>query len=602
MRKRFGSALLYNLISGNRNVLPKSTTARRPRRFFLCTLLLVAVAVGPLHAVSTNASKANTDRGPVIEALAAAKHVVLGNRLPLSSWESAERFYASAGFAPVWFDAALPRRQAMQALDILADAASHGLDPADYDINGVSQRLSSMSAGQLASPQDIAASDVALTLSFFHYLSDLHIGRVDPHDVHVDIDLAEKHIDLPSLVHDALTADRIRETVARVAPALPMYERLRQALARYRRLAEDDTLRPLPVVKKVEPGTSYTGLAELRNLLVALGDSPATAVQPARYEGQIVDAVKRFQLRHGLDADGVIGQSTFEQLNVPMGQRVRQIELALERMRWIPTLTSDKVIAVNIPEFRLRAFDLGNGAPQARLSMNVIVGRALNTQTPVFDEDMRYIEFSPYWNVPPSIARGELIPKLRRDPGYLGREGMEFISTAGDGRVTTVVSAANLDALARGELRLRQRPGPKNALGDIKFVFPNNMNIYLHHTPTPQLFKRSRRDFSHGCIRVEEPVELAKFVLEDQPEWTEQRIREAMAAGKPSTVRLAKPIPVIIFYTTALVVGDGRILFLPDVYGHDRTLNRALRSREAMPHQARMRAASRNGGAAVQSP
>jgi murein L,D-transpeptidase YcbB/YkuD len=200
----------------------------------------------------------------------------------------------------------------------------------------------------------------------------------------------------------------------------------------------------------------------------------------------------------------------------------------------------------------------------------------MDTRTPLFLEEMRFIEFSPYWNVPPSIARAETVPRLRRDPGYFMQQGFEFV--ARDGRVSTTLSASQLDAVLAGQARIRQRPGPQNALGDIKFVFPNRDNIYLHHTPSVQLFGRPRRDFSHGCIRVEQPVALAKFVLRNMPEWTEERIRHAMDRGESATLRLAEPLPVLIAYGTSLVK-DGRIHFFEDIYGQDRLLDAALQRR-----------------------
>ena len=235
------------------------------------------------------------------------------------------------------------------------------------------------------------------------------------------------------------------------------------------------------------------------------------------------------------------------------------------------------MIVVNVPEFVLRAYAWRDGAMDERAQMKVIVGKALDTRTPIFSEDMRFIEFSPFWNVPPSIAQAETVPKLKREPAYFDEQGFEFV--AGDGRVLKNLSNDNLDALLRGQLRIRQRPGPKNALGDIKFVFPNNDNIYLHHTPAPQLFARPRRDFSHGCIRVEAPVALAKFVLDTQPEWDEARIREAMAKGTSTTLRLREPLPVVIAYSTVVAKADGRVFFFPDIYGHDALLDEALKRR-----------------------
>ena len=260
---------------------------------------------------------------------------------------------------------------------------------------------------------------------------------------------------------------------------------------------------------------------------------------------------------------------------MPPAARVEQIVLTMERLRWTPLMTDKRMLVVNLPEFELRGLEINGDQVQIPLQMNVIVGKSLNTRTPMFDEQMRMIEFSPYWNVPPSIARGETVPKLRRDPGYFDRQGFEIVTRSGD--VVTVLSEEQLGAVQRGEARIRQRPGAQNALGDIKFIFPNNDNIYMHHTPSVGLFQRDRRDFSHGCIRVEQPVALAQFVLKDEPEWTQERIREAMENGKSRTIRLKTPLTVVIAYGTAIVKQrGGAIYFYADIYGHDRQLKAAL--------------------------
>ena len=371
-------------------------------------------------------------------------------------------------------------------------------------------------------------------------------------------------------------------TVAQsAAPPLPQYAELHQALARYRELAGNPAWQQkLPTLPgdKLTPGQPYAGIALLVQRLLLLGDLPAGTLPPSRYEGAVVDGLKAFQERHGLTPDGVIGKGTFEQLNVAPEARVRQLELALERLRLTPLPNAPRAIVVNVPEFRLRAYEIRDGRLEVKAAMNVIVGNARKTRTPLFDAEMQFVEFSPYWNVPPSIARGETLPKLRREPGYFDQQGFEFVGS--DGRVVGGFSEAHLDAVQRGQMRIRQRPGARNALGDIKFVFPNPDNIYLHHTPTPQLFKKDRRDFSHGCIRVEEPLELAKFVLADEPEWSEERIVQAMTKGRSATLRLREPFPVIIAYFTA-VVRDGRVHFFPDIYGHDKILEDALRQRSA---------------------
>jgi len=505
----------------------------------------------------------------------------------------------AAGEGRLWLDdGGRPTEQALQAVDRLEAVASHGLDPLDYGAGAL--RRSVTRALQGPAPERAVADDLeqALTMAMQRYLADLHFGRIDPRQLHQSFAWPRQNdFDPAAVLRAALALGRLEYAEQAAMPRLPQYDRLREALVQQRALvghaAWQQALPPLPRpprsrAAKLEPGQAYQGLARLAARLTALGDLagpampvPSPAALPAPdaapvYEGALVDAVKSFQLRHGLAADGVIGAATLKQLQHAPAARVRQIELTLERLRWTPLLQGPRMVVINIPEFVLRAYEVQDGRIQVRQTMKVIVGKAVDLRTPLFDEDMRFIEFSPYWNVPPSIARKELVPRLRRDPGYFARQGFEFVGA--DGRAGTTLSAAALDAVLAGRLRIRQRPGPQNALGDIKFVFPNRSNIYLHHTPATALFDRDRRDFSHGCIRVEQPVALAAFVLQGMPDWNEERIRLAMAAGVSSTLRLTEPVRVLIAYGTTLVK-DGRIHFFEDIYGHDRLLDLALQRR-----------------------
>jgi len=308
---------------------------------------------------------------------------------------------------------------------------------------------------------------------------------------------------------------------------------------------------------------------------------PANAPPSSFYSEKIVAAVKKFQRRHGLAADGIIGKSTLTELNASPSQRVTQIELAMERLRWLPELASGPSIIVNIPAFQLWAFDNVNALEPEVINIKVVVGKAMKNQTPVLMADMRYIDFMPYWNVPYSIVKDEFVPKLMRNPGFLQKENMELVSSSG----VVGFSQGTIAQLKQGTVRIRQRPGKKNALGKVKFLFPNKEDVYLHDTPANTLFSRSRRDFSHGCVRVENPQKLAEFVLKNQAGWNTERIEKAMQAQKMQRVVLNQPVPVLFFYTTAFFDQQNQLVFYPDIYGQDAILLEALKSEEDLDDQ-----------------
>jgi murein L,D-transpeptidase YcbB/YkuD len=287
------------------------------------------------------------------------------------------------------------------------------------------------------------------------------------------------------------------------------------------------------------------------------------------YTGALVNAVKHFQVRHGLDPDGRLGKGTLTELNAPLANRIQQLQLTLERWRWVPHNFPRPPIVVNIPEFELRAL---GASFRTELEMKVVVGRAYHHQTPVFAANMKQVIFRPYWNVPLSIQRAELVPKLDRDSSYLMKNRYEVVTPQGKVVTNGIVDQPTLAQLRSGTLRIRQTPGPENALGLVAFMFPNEYDVYLHGTPAMELFAKSRRDFSHGCIRAENPQELAAWVLRNQPEWTPQKISAAMNGSKTIYLSLEQPIPVLIVYATAVVLANGEVRFFEDIYQQDAEL------------------------------
>jgi L,D-transpeptidase YcbB len=510
---------------------------------------------------------------------------------PVSSQPASEtawmaQVYPPANPGPVWFTARGPRPDVRDALQALRDAGDRGLVPDHYRPDTLAREIDALDVPR-ADAETILHADRALTATMLRFLSDLRFGRVPPQRLAPHFRTPARDAAFVAQLRDAVADGKLATAIDGAEPAFAVYARLKRLLPHYRALAaEPPIVVPPPASKRsVAVGDRYEGAPALRALLVRVGDLAADAPAAAGdgYTPLLAAAVQRFQARHGLQADGVLGRNTLAALNVPLAARVEQIVLSLERLRWLPDLPSGPLIAINIPSFRLWAFADASDPTQPALSMPVVVGKAVRNETPVFIGTMRYVEFSPYWNVPTSILRDEILPDLAKDPGYLRREDMEVVSTNGDARASDVIDAVGMAALRSGEARLRQRPGPRNPLGGIKFALPNAMDIYLHATPARGLFARSRRDFSHGCIRVGDPEALAEFVLRGRAQWTADAIGEAMTSGVNRTVALPVPVPVIMFYTTAIVDREGSMRFLPDIYDQDRVLAAALRGHGAGP-------------------
>ena len=515
-----------------------------------------------LATVSLSAQ--TVDVAPATPAAKLVRSLVDGGSFDLRS------VYAPAGYAMVWSRGGRPTAQAQAVIAQLETASVKGLDATDYAGGQWAARIAN-----LKSDAAIARFDVDLTSAALQYASDLRLGRVNPREVSFDFDLDAKRLFAPVLIQQLTTSNDPAAVLASLEPKHEDYRRLIAALATYRRIeAASAEEAPLPIVTKLKAGQSYDALPSLAARLRRLGDLDANViVNGTTYEGAIVYAVKHFQSRHGLEADGVIGKTTFAQLNVPASKRVQQIEWAIERWRWIPVDAEASSIIVNIPEFALRARDAQSGE---ELTMRVVVGKAAGHKTPVFDGDIKHVVFRPYWSVPPSIQRGEIAPKVASDATYLARNNYELVDDSGRS-LGSAVDADTARRVRNGSVSVRQKPGTSNALGLVKFLFPNDNNVYLHSTPAQSLFARSRRDFSHGCIRVEDPVALAEWTLRGQDEWSRKKIESAIGGKKDDIyVRIQRPINVTIMYATASATANGEVHFFQDIYGHDVQLARVL--------------------------
>lgn len=550
-------------------------------RFILCWLLALASLPAPAAAAPRPSQEA------LQRLLGEARHPDL--RWPDLRDVSTDlaRLYTRRQWVPLWFAGDTLTTPAWAMLQVLDQAATRGLNPLDYDAPWLETELNRSAAPDA---EKAARVELALSVAAARYAIALRLGRVSPAAVHATFraDTPADSFDVTLTLTSLAVTPYPNEVLRRLEPPFLHYWLLMASLVRYRELSRDSALVVLsPMPRKLRPGDVYAGVPTLRRLLRLLGDyrdSTAAPILDTVYRGEVVEGVKRFQMRQGFAPDGVIGDSTRGRLQQPFAQRIRQMELSLERWRWMPRSFRAPPIIVNIPAFRLYAFRTLRLDEADMLAMNVVVGTAFKTETPVFAADLEYLIFSPYWDVTPAIALNEIKPAALRDPQFLTRNRYELVERG----EPIAPWPENVARIGPG-VRVRQTPGAHNALGGVKFIMPNDHQVYLHDTPSKALFERTRRDASHGCIRLGDPLALAKFLLRDQPEWTDDAIRAAMQAEVPTTVRFRERIPVHITYATAVARENGDVYFYPDIYGHDRTLEALLR--KGYPYRAAARPA-----------
>jgi len=508
-------------------------------------------------------------------------HVKLGDFLIYKN--SLNDLYLASPETLLWVNQGSYDNQNITAvLQLFANAKNSGLNNNHYNSTLLNSQWQQIKDRSDISPNDLFMLDTAISINLLHLLSDLKFGRVDPSSLEFDFKVKKDLSLFIPLILDSIQQNTIGSLANKVEPAFPIYKQLKKVLLLYRNKQTQPTFNKIKYISKIQAGDHSPQIIDIRQRLKLLGQPDSNDFQESYlYDEALVKSIKDFQFHHGLEVDGIIGKNTIKALNTPMSLRIQKIEFALERFRWLPEIQAGPQVIVNIPAFHLWAYDTSRTNNTGMVSMKVIVGKSIKRKSPVFTAKMYYIEFSPYWNIPKSITFEEIIPKLQENALYLQQQNLELVTGFHNNEQAISYTDESIKQLEDGELKLRQRPGGKNALGKVKFIFPNNYNVYLHDTPSPYLFKKSKRDLSHGCIRVEKPTELADFLLQSKVNWNTSHTQKAMTLKSPKQVRLSKAVPVIIFYSTALAMGE-EVFFYNDIYGYDAKLKKALMNHDRL--------------------
>ena len=489
-----------------------------------------------------------------------------------------QAFYEDRQFAPVWVGPSGPTPAVDRLLTVLERADQDGLPPAAYHVDDLQALLNEIRAASGTDAGRLADLELLSTDAFLLYGSHLLTGRVSPTELEPSWNVEGRRGDLVSVLREAARTGAVAEALQSLRPPQSEYAHLKTALQRYRRLAARGGWPAVPDGESLKLGAHGPRVDSLRRRLAKADDLTAErSAAPDSFGVALETAVVTFQERHGLEADGVVGPATRAALNVSADARAEQVAVNLERWRWLPQSLGRRHVLVNIAAFRLRVVEEGEDV----LRMRAIIGRPYR-QTPVFSGAISYLVLNPYWHVPHSIATKDKLPEIKKDPDYLARQQFEVLRGWGADAQPIDPSTIDWSRLSASNFpyRLRQQPGPLNALGQVKFMFPNRHSVYLHDTPTRGLFARAERSFSSGCVRVEKPIELAEYLLANQTQWAADRIQTALnTSAAERSVFLPEPVPVHLQYWTAWADADGTVHFRADVYQRDDAVYRALSDR-----------------------
>jgi L,D-transpeptidase YcbB len=537
-----------------------------------------------LYADSASLAGSFSARVPDSEIDLLIKEEVTRWNNPLKTFVSGERiystvlvesFYKGRNYQPAWSsDGHL--MQADSLIKAVEQAYGDGLTP-DYYHLGLLRTLADRAEKKLPSSAHMANLDILLTDAFITLGCHLSGGCVNPVTIESEWFAKRSTINVASVLEQAVRKRQIRETLTGLRPDQASYSKLRQALAQYRELSLKGEWPLVSEGPRLEKNSMSNRVAELRKRLAASGDLKIEEVKGRNlFDEKLEQAVITFQKHHGLKADGIVGPATLSALNVPLKQRIRQMELNLERLRWILGNPEQRSIVINIADFKLHVIENGKSI----LSMKVVVGKPY-LRTPIFTSKMTYLVINPSWNIPDSIARDELLEKIRKDPRYLAKQNIKVLKGWGPHEEVIDPKTIHWSQITPQRLpyHFRQEPGPLNPLGQIKFMLPNQFDVYLHDTPSRRLFSEDVRTFSHGCTRIEKPIELAEYLLRDTPGWTRGKIINLTEKGTEQKVLIPRPLNVHFLYLTAWVDQGGTLQFRNDIYGRDSLLDEALRKK-----------------------
>lgn len=550
------------MVINKTNDMTKNSLIRHTNTFYFASLVL-------LFFLATGCNKRKSAESTVLDSAYIVSYMNKEPRFK-DQLDWAKSFYKDRSYQLGWFKNHELVPQASKLIQIINKSAEEGLDPKDYqvvDVNKLIEELKESSKKEELRDSLEKEIDIALSATYFNWASDYYRGLLAPWESRKadwDIKLNKMKLDLSlkSVLQDS------KDDNLYFKPNHVEYANLKKALANYREVQRAGGWPKIPAGSTIQEGKASAVVPLLNKRLAGylVKDNATPGTDTALFSKNMKAALKQFQSLNGLAVSGRLDAKTIQVLNIPVEERIRQIIINMERWRWIPQSFEPNYLIVNIPEFRLHVYEKG----QDKMTMKVIVGKELHS-TPIFNDKMEHIVLAPYWNIPPGILKNEVVPQVTANPGYLASKDMEVVTAGG-----TVVDPSTVDWSAAGtssfKYTVRRKPGPQNDLGNVKFIFPNSMNIYLHDTPGDELFNQSKRDFSHGCVRVERPIDLAVYLLRNVEGWDKSKIEEQIKTGKEKYVALKEKLPVYLVYFTASADANGQVRFFEDIYQHDKTL------------------------------